>query len=413
MPNTFLTPNWVTTDTATGFLDSTQLIGRFDRQWDDSFYNKPEGAQIGDTCQVRIEQRWLATEGQALQQQAILNQTVPITVNHQFNVGMGWSSAQATLEVEEVQSRYTRPAGKRLAAKWDRVAGSEVYKSVSFSVGQPGANISSNLTWQDATALLQEQAVPDDFMAVLSPTQQAVLTSSNQTSFNPQKYIGEEAFKAGKFSGYALGVKEWFTDPLLPMHTTGTFTASTPAVNGSGLTGSSLATDGWGTYALKEGDVFTLDGVYSTNPLEQDLNMGRLMQFTLTADVSGSTTATLSFTPAIVTSGALQNVTNAPADNAAISFLGSTGTVGGTMSAIASRQNLLFHSSAFAFVMVDLNRDLAGAKVGYTSDKETRVKMRWAQQWNGQTDQSLSRIDTIGGVAAILPYFAVRCWGAS
>lgn len=412
MSNTIITPNWVTTDTATGFLDSTKLIGRFDRQWDDSFYNKPGGAQIGDTVQVRIEQRWLATEGQALQQQAILNQTVPITVNHQFNVGMGWSTSQATLEIEEVQSRYTRPAGKRLAAKWDRVAGAEVYKSVSFSVGTPGTNIADNLTWQDAVALLQEQAVPDEVMACISPSQQATTNSSNQTLFNPAAYIGE-MFKSGKVAGASLGMREWCSDPLLPMHTTGTFTASTPAVNGSGLSGSTLATDGWGTYALKAGDVFTIDGVYATNPLEQDLSMGRLMQFSISADQSGSSTATLAFTPAIVTSGALQNVNAAPADNAAINFLGSTGSVGGTMSATASRQNLIFHPSAFAFVMVDLDRDLPGADSGYTSDKETRVKMRWARQWNVQTDQKASRIDTIGGVAAILPYFAVRAWGGA
>lgn len=410
--DTFITPNWVTTDVATGFLDSTKLIGRFDRQWDDTWSNKPEGAQIGNTAQVRIEQRWLVTEGQALQQQPILNQTVPISINHQFNVGCGWSTSQQTLEVEEVQSRYTRTSGKRMAAKWDRVAGAEVYKSVSFSVGTPGANITDNGVWGDAVALLQEQAVPDEYMAVVSPSQQQSLVAANQALFNPQQQIAR-IFESGKFGGGALGVKDWYFDPLLPTHTTGSFTASTPAVNGSNLTGSTLATDGWGTYALKAGDVFTLDGVYATNPLEQDLNMGRLMQFSLTADLSGSTTATLAFTPAIITSGPLQNVTNSPADNAAVNFLGATGSVGATMTATASRQNLIFHPSAFAFVMVDLAKDLPGAQVGYVSDKETRIKMRMVQQYNIQTDQNPSRIDTIGGIAPILPYFAVRAWGKS
>jgi hypothetical protein len=410
--DTFVNPNWVTVDTATGFLDSTKLIGRFDRQWEDSYYNHPGGAKIGYTVQVRIEQRWLATEGQAFQQQAILNQTVPITVNHQYNVGMGWSSAQATLEVEEVQSRYTRPAGKRLAAKWDRAAGAEVYKSVYFSVGTPGTDITDNLTWQTAVAILQEQGVPDDYMGVVSPMQQANLVSANLASFNPAQQISEY-FKSGKFGAGALGVKEWYFDPLLPTHTTGTFTASTPLINGSGLTGSTLATDGWGTYALKAADVFTIDGVYATNPLEQDLNMGRLMQFSLTSDLSGSSTATLAFTPAIVTSGPLQNVVTGPADNAAINFLGATGSVGATMAATASRQNLIFHPSAFAFVMVDMERDLAGAESGYVSDKDTKIKMRLARQWNIQTDQAGTRIDTLGGIAPILPYFAVRAWGKS
>lgn len=410
--NTLITPNWVTTDTATGFLDSTKLIGRFDRQWNDEWANKPKGAQIGDTVSIRLEQRWVVTEGQALQQQALLNQVTPITINHQFNIGMGWSSSEEVLEVEEVQSRYTKPAGKRMAAKWDRVAGAEVYKSVYFSVGTPGTTIASNETWQDGVAILQEQAVPDEFIAVTSPTQQAKLTSSNFALFNPQAQIAEY-FKSGKFGAAALGVDEWYFDPLLPMHTTGTFTASSWAVVGAGQTGSSLSVDGAGTYALVAGDVFTIDGVYSTNPLEQDLNMGRLQQFVLTANVSGSSTATLSISPAIVTSGPLQNVTAAPADNAVITFLGSTGSVGGTMAATASRQNLIFHPKAFAFVMVDLPTNLAGAKSGYVSDRETRVKMRWVEQYNVQTDQQPSRIDTIGGVAAVLPYFAVRAWGAS
>lgn len=410
--NTLATPNWVTVDTATGFLDSTKLIGRFDRQWDDQWSSKPGGAKLGYTVNARIEQRWIVTEGQAFQQQAILDQTVPITINHQFNVGSGYSTAQSTMEIQEIQSRYSRPAGKSMAAKWDRVAGLEVYKSVSFAIGTPGVNISTNDQWGDAVALLQEQGVPDDFIAVISPSQQNTTATSNQVLFNPAQYVGE-LFESGKMSGPALGMKGWYTDPLLPMHTTGSFTASTPAVNGSGLTGSTLATDGWGTYALKAGDVFTLDGVYATNPLVQDLDMGRLMQFSLTADLSGSTTATLAFTPAIVTSGPLQNVTNAPANNAAISFKGATGTVGATMTATRSRQNLIFHPSAFAFVMADLDRDLDGAKTGYVSDKETRVKMRWASQWNGQTDQKLSRFDTLGGIAPVLPYFAVRGFGGS
>ncbi len=171
--------------------------------------------------------------------------------------------------------------------------------------------------------------------------------------------------------------------------------------------------DGAGTYALKAGDVFTIAGVYSTNPLEQDLNMGRLQQFTLVVDVAGSSTATLTISPAIITSGALQNVTNSPADNAVITFMGATGSVGGTLTATASRQNLLFHPSAFAFVMVDLARNLPGAETGYTSDKETKIKMRWAQQYNIQTDQNPSRVDTMGGIAPVLPYFAVRAWGKS
>jgi hypothetical protein len=410
MSNTFITPTWVTKDTAVNFKNNLKLIGRFDRTWEkQNWGDKPEGAQIGDTVQVRIQQRWEVNEGQALVQQSILNQTVPLTINHQFQVGMGWSSSQTALEVERVQDRYTKPAGRRMANKWDVVAGQEVYKAVYFSAGSPGVPITSNQTWTDAVALLHNNAVPDgELGAVIDPLTQSSLLAANFALFNPNQQISKY-FKTGQFAGAALGVDEWYWDPNMPIHTTGTFTSSSPAVVNGGQTGSSLAIDGMGTYALKAGDVFTIDGVYGVNP-ESYQSTGQLQQFTLTADVSGSSTATLSISPSIIPSGQLKSVTTSPADNAVLTFKGATGTVSATMSAIASRQSLMFHPAAFAFAMVDLPDNLAGANAKTVGDKETRIAMRWVEQYNIQTDQQPSRCDTIGGVAPILPYYAVRMW---
>ena len=408
--NTLITPSWVTKDTAVNFKNSLRLIGQFDRTWEkQNWGNKPEGAQIGDTVQVRIQQRWEVHEGQALVQQSILNQTVPLTINHQFQVGMGWSSAQTALEIEMVQSRYTKPAGRRMANKWDAVAGAEVYKSVYFSAGSPGTPLSSNQTWTDTVALLHNNAVPDDELcAVIDPLTQSALLGANFALFNPQNQVSKY-FKTGQFSGAALGVDDWYWDPNMPIHTTGTFTTSTPQVAGASQTGSTLAIDGLGTYALKAGDVFTIDGVFGVNP-ESYLSTGQLQQFVLTADVSGSSTATLSISPSIIPTGQLQTVTGSPANDAAISFLGATGTVGATMAAQSSRQSLMFHPAAFAFAMVDLPDNLAGANAKTVGDAQAKIAMRWVEQYNIQTDQSPSRCDTIGGVAAILPYFAARMW---
>lgn len=408
--DTFITPTWVTKDTAVNFKNNLKLIGRFDRTWEkQNWGNKPEGAQIGDTVQVRIQQRWEVNEGQGLVEQSILNQTVPLTINHQFQVGMGWSSAQTALEVEMVQDRYTKVAGRRQANKWDAVAGQEVYKAVYFSAGSPGVAISDNKTWTDAVALLHNNAVPDgELGAVIDPLTQSSLLATNQALFNPNMQISQY-FKTGQFSGAALGVDEWFYDPLMPIHTTGTFTTSTPIVTSANQTGSTLTTSGWGTFALKAGDVFVIDGVSGTNP-EAYTSTGSLQQFVLTADVSGSSTATLTFSPSIIPSGQLKSVQNSPAASASITFLGSTGAVAATMATQTSRQSLMFHPAAFAFAMVDLPDNLAGAVAKTVGDKETRIAMRWVEQYNIQTDRQPSRCDTIGGVAPILPYFAVRMW---
>jgi len=406
--NTIITPNWVTKDIAIGWMNEITLVNQFDRQWEDQWTNRPEGAKIGDTVQVRLPQRFTVTEGQALQQQAILNQTVPITINHQYNVAMGWSTRSATLEIEEVQRRYTKPAGTSLANKADVQCGQEVYRAVWNSIGTPGTAITSDGTYTDGIAKLLNQGTPDDIIAVLDPKSQSRISQANFALFNPGAVISE-MFKKGRFSVGSLGIKEWFRDPNMPTHTTGTFTTATPIVSGANQTGTTLSVSGMGTYALKAGDVFTLDGVYSVNALSYN-DTNDLQQFVLTQDVSGTTTGTLTFQPPIITSGQLQTVTNAPAASAAISFLGATGTVSATMAATRSKQSLIFNPEAFAFVMVDLDDDLAGAQVGVVRDKQAKVKMRWAYQYNIQTDQKPARADMLIGIAPIQPVFGMRAW---
>lgn len=411
--NTFITPTWVSKDVAVNWMNEITLVGQFDRSWDDQWRNKPQGAQIGYTVQARIQQRWQVTEGQAFQQQAILNQTVPITLNHQYNVGMSWSTAAATLEVEEVQERYTKPAGQAMANKADVQAGAEVYKSVYNTIGTPGSSITDDSAYTDGIAKLLNIAVPDDICAVLDPKAQSKLAAANFGLFNPTSLIGD-LVKKGRFDKGALGVKDWYRDPNMPVHTTGSFTSSTPVVSSANQTGSTLALSGLGTYAFKKGDTFKITSgtaVNSVNPVSYN-DTGDLQEFVLTADASGSSTVTLNISPSIITSGQLQTVTNSPDNNATVLFSGATGVTSATMTATRSKQSLIFHPAAFAFVMADMDDDLPGAQVGMARDKDAKISMRWAYQYNGQTDQKISRVDMIVGVAPILPYFALRAWGA-
>lgn len=407
--NTFITPNWVTTDVAMNWKNDIRLIANVKRTYGNDWKNKPEGAQIGYTVQQRIQQRWQVTEGQALQQQAVLNQTVPISLTHQLQIGMGWSSADATVVVEEVQDRYTKPAGRAMASKCDALLGAEVYKSVYYTIGTPGVSITANDVYTDGSAFLDNVAVPMPLCAVLDPKAMSKITSANFAIFNLPG--GNRDFKTGQFSGENLGFDEWYRDPNMPTHTTGTFTTATPIVSGAGQTGSTLSASGLGTYALKAGDTFKLTGVNAVNPVSY-VDTGALQEFVLTVDVAGTTTGTLTFSPPIITSGQLQTVTASPAANAPIFFTGATGTVSATMAATTSRQSLLFNAAAFAFVNADLKKNLAGAVTGRISDEDARVSMRSVEQYNIQTDQEPTRIDMLVGNAAVLPYFAIRAWGA-
>lgn len=386
--------------------NSIKLVKKFDRQWNAEWAKS--ATKLGDTIQVRIPQRFVVNEGQGIVIQSILNQTVPLSINHQYQVAMEWSSADSALRVEEMQKRYTKPAGYALANKADVQAGAEVYKSVYYSIGAPGVPLASNKTWTDGVALLRAVGVPEELCAVTDTLTQSAITNVNLALFGPRAVI-DRAFRESKFGDNALGIDDWYYDPNMPTHVTGTFTASTPIVTAAGQTGSTLTTSGWGTYALKAGDVFTVDGEYAVNPVSY-VDTGFLQQHTLTADVSGSSTATLTFSPPIIPSGQLQTVTGSPAASAAITFLGSTGAVGATMAATRSKQSLVFQPDAFAFAMVDLPDNLPGANAKTITDADARITLRWVEQYQASTDQLPRRCDMLVGVAPIIPAFALRAW---
>lgn len=406
--NTFITPDWVSTDVAMFWDNSNKALKlaslTYGREWKDL----PDGAKIGYTVNQRIPQRFRVKRGQALQKQAILNETVPISLTDQLQVAMGWSSADQAVSVEEVQERYDEPAGKALSAECDRFFIDSCFKAVYFNIGTPGSLITSNETWTDGVGKLHEFGVPDDLLAVVTSMQQSKLQAANMTQFNPQATISR-IFTKGFFGFGAFGVDEWAWDSNLPNFTTGSFTASTPAIAGASQSGSTLAIDGMGTYALKEGDRFTIDGVYGVNPISY-VNTNVLQEFVLTADVSGSSTATLSISPAIIadTNSQLQTVNALPANDAAISFKGSTGTVGATMTATTCRISVIANTAAFAFVSADLPKNLAGAVTGRTPGAKTdKVSIRYVDQYSSETDQLNRRMDALVGAAPVMPNYAL------
>ncbi len=406
--NTTVNPNWVSKDTAMFWKFSIRLIGQTKRGYGKEWQNLPEGAKIGYTVQQRVPTAPVVNEGQALQVQPYINQTVPISLTHQLQAACGWSTADDTVAIEEIQERWTQPAGKSMGAKCDKLFGQEVYKAVYNTIGTPGVAITDNQTFMDGVARLANIGAADGLSAVLDPKAMAKIVGANFAIFNLPG--GTRNFKTGQFSGEQFGIDEWFQDPFMPTHTTGTFTASTPVVSGAGQTGSTLAISGMGTYALKAGDTFKIAGLNSVAQVGHE-DTGDLAEFSLQVDVSGSSTATLTFSPPIITSGPLQTVTGSPANGAAITFSGATGTVSATMAAVTSKVSLIFNPSAFAFVNAPLSKKLAGAEVGSIRDAEAKVSMRYVEQYNIQTDQEPRRIDMLVGNAPVQPYFALRAWG--
>lgn len=409
MANQPVTVTWVTNELGLRFMNSVKGIANFNRSYDDSY--RVGGAKVGNTVQARIPTAPTVRRGSGWAPQGIVDRVKPITLSYQTGVDFAWSSVQATTEIDRIKDRYINPAADVLASDADALGLQDVYRAVWNAVGTPGTTPSATLTYLQAVVKILDGANDgSDLKAVLDTMAAATIANTASTLFNPREYISEST-KRGRFDDKILGISEWFQDQNVPRHTTGAFTSSTPLVNGASQTGSSLVTDGWasGASTLRFGDVFTIANVFGVNPLSR-VSTGRLQQFSVQADVSDSTGAmTISISPAIITSGVLQTVSAAPADNAAINVWSGTGTY--AQAATASPQSFVFHRDFAAFVMADLVEPDGGAKADFIRSRDFGISIRLLRQYQMGSDENGSRLDMLFGAAPLQERLACRVVG--
>jgi hypothetical protein len=274
---------------------------------------------------------------------------------------------------------------------------------------------------------LRNVAAPDDgFIAIISPNMSASLVGGTQTIFNPTGKISDN-WRKGQFGSGQLGIEEWYYDQNTRQRTTGSSTTFTPVVNqatfADGMTTIVTAGNASGATTYRAGDIITIAGVYEINP-QNYVSTGQLMQLTITQDVTSvGVAATLNFSPPLIaaydvnglpTRNPLANVDRLPVNNAAIIPLGSTITTGsGTWTATAVREGLVYHPDAFVLGFVDADADLPGADVAMVSDDQLGFSLRYARQWNAQSDQKVSRVDCFYGWREFRPEWAVRVEGGA
>lgn len=410
MANTLATPTWVTKETARYFINDLTFLANVNRSYDDQYVIA--GAKVGNTVLARLPQRFTVSDGQALQMQALYDQTVPITLTNQKQVAFGYSSAQKTTELDMIRQRYVQPGAEALANACEVLAFNAVYRDIYSVVGTLGTTPSATLTYLQAGTKLTDLSTPlRGRAAVLDPLAMQTIANTASSLFNPTAVISED-YEEGMFGRKQLGIDKWLQDPVRPVHTSGTFTASTPLVNGAAQTGSTLITDGWasGATTLNKGDIFTVGGVNSVNPLSYS-STGRLQQFVVTATISDTSGAiTIAISPSLITSGQLQTVDASPADNAVITVW-SANPAGGTLATTTSPQSFVYHPDAFAFVMADLAKPGAGAESTEVRSKELGFSFRMVEQYQIGTDQTPTRLDCLIGAATIQARLACRVVG--
>ena len=170
-----------------------------------------------------------------------------------------------------------------------------------------------------ASKILTDNLAPYDGRCLNLNTQDNLdLVEAIKGLYNDQSNIAKN-YREGRVASNTFGFSEIMENSMWPQHTTGTDDGTGDyLVNDTGTIAegsTSITTDtGAGTYLI--GDIFYFAGVYEVHP-ETKATSTRLKEFVVTAN-SGTSATTISFSPAIYSSGAKQNVSAMPANNAAL-----------------------------------------------------------------------------------------------
>lgn len=401
MANNFITSSMVAKESLR-LLENNLVFSRgVTRKYDEEFSGD---RAIGDTITVKVPPKYTVRSGAVAAVQDHKPTSVAVQLDSQKGIDVAFTSKELTLSIEEFSKEVLQPQIIQLANQID-YDGLALYSKIANAVGTPGTLPSSLKTYAQGGSALDNEACPvdDQRSVVLSSLSQVELIDAQKGLFNAPAEITKQ-YKKGQM-GQAAGFDFAMTQNI-PIHTVGPL-GGTPLVNGASQVGASLVSDGWTASAgsrLKKGDTFTIAGVYAVNPLTKQ-NTTQLRRFVVTADVSsdGSGNATLPIFPAIVTSGSEQNVTAAPADNAAITVLGAANTV--------TPVNLAYHKSAFVLATAQLQLPKGMDMASRMSDPASGLSIRFVRGFDITNDKFISRLDVLYGWQVVRPEFACRIHG--
>jgi hypothetical protein len=393
MANSLLTPTVILKEAGRLFHQQARFIPKVNRQYDGQF--KRDGAKVGYSISLRDRNQYTVTTGATLAVQDTTEASQTLTVNTQKHVGLNFTSADLTMVIDEFSDRYIKPAVAALVANVESDALISMRKKVANIVDDDGTAF-SYLDVAKAKQKLDESLTPgDERTLLLCPTHATKYLDASKGFYNPAAGLGQQ-YTSGivkDFTGFDIGATTHLTN-----HQTGTAAKTTGyTVNGASQTGSSITIQSGSTTFLI-GDTVTFAGCNAVHP-ETKADLGYLKQFTVTAN-SGTSATTLSISPAIVASGAKQNVSASPTNSGAVVKL----CAGASETQVES---LAFHKDAFIFGTVDLE-DMSRYGGWGAVEEMDGLSMRIWRQGDIVNDSAPCRIDILYGFLARYPQMACR-----
>lgn len=389
MANTLLTPTAVTRKALRILHQKCRFIGGVNRQYDDSFAKS--GAKIGDSLKIRLPNQYVVRSGPTLSTQDTTETSTTLQIATQKGVDLNFTSVDLTLSLDDFSERILEPACAVLAAAMEADA-LNMRKDVYQQVNNAGSAATFAKLLAGRKLMVDSLTPQDDNWTALINTQDNVdMVDALKGLFHDSTAVKQQYRDGmmGRTAGY-----DFFEHTMLGKQLRGAGNGSYLS-NGATQTGATIGVD-TGTGAINAGEIVTFAGVFSVHP-ETKVSTGALQQFVVTADYAGGN-GDLSIAPAIVASGATQNVSNAIADNSAMTIAGTASTPYG--------QSLLFHKDAFCFATADL---VMPQGVDFSArENYDGISIRIVRQYDINNDKFPCRLDVLYGYKTLRAQMAAR-----
>lgn len=370
------------------------------RDWEDEFTgNMSRGYAPGNTINIRKPPRYTYRAGRVSIPQATVEGTVPLTLS-QGGSDIAFTSQERTLSVTRLEDKVMAaiaPVTNEIDRQGLALAHYSTYNTLNPTGALPTTSALAIGAMTSLGQRLDEMAAPRDRggrTVVANPAFNSALVQGFGGFFNNPSKISDQ-YNTGMLSD-SFGFNSAM-DQNVDVHVNGAATATN--ISGANQTGSTLTVVAIAGGTLTRGTTITLPGVFAVNP-QSRVSTGQLANFVVTADALVGATS-ISISPAIVTSGAFQNVTASPTTGQPYIIQGAASTSYAT--------NIAYHKDAFTLAMVPMAAPPSGkGNVSVSQRTEDGMTVKVTEYYDAINDTMGMRFDVLFGWAATYPELSVK-----
>ena len=372
------------------------------RDWEDEYMgNMSRGYAPGATSNIKKPSRYTYRAGRVSVPQATVETTIPLTLS-QGGTDLNFTSVEQTISLTKLEDKIAAavaPIANEIDRQGLQLAHYNTFNALNASGALPTTQLGGVQIVTDANRRLDEMGAPRDMnrMLVSGPGLNGALLNTFSGMFNSVSSLNKQ-YNTGLMQN-AFGIDQGM-DQNVDTHTNGTQNVAGVNISGANQTGAAITTVAL-TGTITRGTVITLPGVFAVNPQSRQ-STGVLAQFVVTSDLAvGATSIPLS--PALVTSGAFQNVSASPTSGSPFLIVGAAST--------AYQTNVAYHKDAFTLAMVPMWAPKGGKGViDVAQESYDGFTVKVTNFYDGVNDNAIWRLDVLFGWAATYPELSAKIY---